>query len=348
MKLPGTSPLKAVARQTANRLSPPPLILLYHRVTDLQTDPQQLAVSPIHFSEQLNWLQSHAAIISLSDLLKWLPTGRWPRRAVVITFDDGYADNFLQALPLLKKQNAPENFYLTGDCIDRQEEFFWDELDRLLLQPGWAPPVLKLEVDQRVYQWDLRPYEHYSPADARTNRRWNVLQPGPTVRHTVYRTLCDFVRKLPPAAQQSVMTRIRDWAGAERIARPTHRMLSKDEAIELAATPAVEIGAHTMHHPVLSQLSPAEQRQEIRRSKAALEAHLHRPIHAFSYPYGSSDSFSPQTIAAVKESAFTSAATTLPAAVQKRGDPFQLPRQIIRDWDIQTFQQHIRDWFVNG
>jgi peptidoglycan/xylan/chitin deacetylase (PgdA/CDA1 family) len=348
MPLPGTTRLKAIARQAGNRLSPPPLILLYHRVINLQTDPQQLAVSPAHFAQHLDWLHQHTAVLSLGDLMKWLPTGRWPRRTVVITFDDGYADNLLEALPLLQKQKMPATFFLTGDCIGREEEFFWDELDRILLRPGWTPPSLQLELEERVYQWGLRPLEHYSAADAKQHQHWNVLQPGPTVRQTVYRTLCEFVRKLPPPQRDSVMTQIRDWAGVERKARPTHRALRKEEALALARAEGMEIGAHTMHHPMLAQLPPEEQRHEIRGSKAVLESLIGRPVRSFSYPYGSSDSFTPDTVAAVQKAGFSSAATTIPAAVRKHGDPFQLPRCIVRDWDGDAFGRQVRDWFLHG
>ncbi len=331
-----------------NRLSPPPLILLYHRVTALQTDPQQLAVTPAHFAEHLDALKQHAVVLTLADLLKWLPTGRWPRRAVVLTFDDGYADNLHEALPLLQKRSLPATIYLTADAIGRPTEFFWDELDRILLQPGWLPRSLQLEIGGRIFQWDIRPLEHYTPEEAQPHRAWNVLQPGPTVRHTVYRTLCDFLRKLPPKRQRAAMDRIRDWAGVEPAARPTHRTLTKEEAMELAHAPGIEIGAHTMHHPMLAHLPPPEQSHEIRQSRAALEALTGHPIRSFSYPYGAGDTFTPETVSAVRDAGFSSAATTIPASIQRHGDPFQLPRCIVRDWDGDTFQRQLRNWFVYG
>lgn len=348
MHIPGTGRLKAMARRAGNRLTPRPLILLYHRVTGLERDPQELAVTQVHFAEQLRVLKEQASVISLGELWQRMPTGRWPRRAVVITFDDGYADNLAEALPLLKKQKMPATFYLAAGCIGREEEFFWDELERIFLAPGLLPPQLKIQLGERIHSWDTRPAERYYPADAEKHGGWRVSEPAPTVRQTIYRTLCEFVRHVPPGAQRQVMDQVRQWAGGQKAARPSHRTLSRQEAVELAGAPGVEIGAHTVHHPFLADLPLAEQKQEITRSKAVLESLIGRPVRSFSYPYGSSDSFTDQTAALVKEAGFLSAATTLGGAVDEAGNLMRLPRCIVRNWDGIEFEERLGRWFIDG
>src|SRR4030095_8520096 len=84
------------------------LILMYHRVAELRNDPYLLAVQPNHFSDHLEVIRRHCFPIKLQQLVKALANGRIPKRAVVITFDDGYADNLLNAKPLLERYGTPD------------------------------------------------------------------------------------------------------------------------------------------------------------------------------------------------------------------------------------------------
>src|SRR3954469_24009177 len=120
-------------------LSSNAVILMYHRVADLDADPWGLSVSPTHFEEHLRVLRSLGTVMSLTQLVDGLQQGRIPRRAVVVTFDDGYADNVEVALPLLEQHRVSSTVFLASGAIDRQREFWWDELERILLQPGRLP-----------------------------------------------------------------------------------------------------------------------------------------------------------------------------------------------------------------
>lgn len=88
-----------------NILDKPVIVLLYHRVADLDSDPERLAVSPTHFREQMNYLKEHYRIVRFE--------GDWSglqESAVAVTFDDGYADNFYEALPILEETGVPATF----------------------------------------------------------------------------------------------------------------------------------------------------------------------------------------------------------------------------------------------
>jgi len=123
------------------------LILLYHRVADLNTDPWQLCVSPRNFEQQMQLLSESFSPVSLHDLLAFLETKNQSRSPVVVTFDDGYADNLHQAVPMLEQFEIPATFFLTTGWLRRPREFWWDELDRLLLQPGSLPETVCLTAD---------------------------------------------------------------------------------------------------------------------------------------------------------------------------------------------------------
>lgn len=325
-----------------SRLAPPAIILMYHRVTELANDPYLLAVTPKHFAEHLEVIRAHGVPMRLQELVRSLRQGRVPRRAVAITFDDGYADNLHDAKPLLARHELPATVFIAAGQIGRGREFWWDELDRLLLQPGTLPPVLRLELNGIVHQWRLEEASTYAEAEYRRHHRWHIESsddPGP--RQRVFRALYGLLYSLPPSRREGVLDQLTAWAEAAPVARPSHRFLTADEAVRLAQGDLVEIGAHTMTHPVLATLPLPEQRREIQESKARLEALVSREVVSFAYPHGSS---TPETAASVGEAGFVCACSSHPDAVFGRADRFQLPRLGVRDWDGDTFARWFRWW----
>jgi peptidoglycan/xylan/chitin deacetylase (PgdA/CDA1 family) len=120
---------------------------MYHRVAEVPCDPWGLCVTPRHFDEQLQVLRQHGEIISAAALGDALKSGRLPRRAFVLTFDDGYADNLLAAKPLLVKHDAPATLFLCTGALDSIFEFWWDAVERIFLHPGTLPENLELQID---------------------------------------------------------------------------------------------------------------------------------------------------------------------------------------------------------
>jgi peptidoglycan/xylan/chitin deacetylase (PgdA/CDA1 family) len=106
----------------------------------------------------------------------------------------------------------------------------------------------------------------------------------------------------------------------------------------------VEIGAHTVTHPVLSDLSEADQRREVRQSRAELEALLGRPVRLFAYPFGQRDHYTAGTVKAVREAGFALACSTLPGCVRRRTSRFALPRFTVLDWDGDEFAKALAGW----
>ena len=103
MRIRGRNLLLRLREGLLRRLAPGPKILLYHRVAELSSDPQLLAVSPARFAEQLSVLRDGWQVLPLGDLVQAVLAHKASRRMVAITFDDGYADNLYQARPLLAR-----------------------------------------------------------------------------------------------------------------------------------------------------------------------------------------------------------------------------------------------------
>ena len=106
-------------------------ILLYHRVADLESDPQQLAVTPAQFDEHLRVLRGTCTPVALADVPGLLRARKLPKRPVAVTFDDGYRDNLLAAKPVLERHGVPATVFVASGYVGTGREFWWDELERL-------------------------------------------------------------------------------------------------------------------------------------------------------------------------------------------------------------------------
>lgn len=338
--------LRQAMRRLRNTLLPRAIILLYHRVTEVPSDPQLLAVTPQHFAEHLEILRKWARPMRLQQLAGGFGCGNLSRRSVVVTFDDGYADNLHNAKSLLEHYDIPATVFVTGGYVGQEREFWWDELERLLLQPGTLPETLDLSLNGTSYRWDLGEASHYSVDSFQSLCGWNVLSdtdPGP--RQHLYRTLHQLLQSLPPGEQAHILAELWRWSGAAATGRSSHRALTVDELRELARGGLVEIGAHTVNHPVLSLLPEASQRDEIKRSKGHLEEILEHSVNSFSYPYGSDAAYTSETVDIVRDLGFTCACANYSNLVRPGVDRYQLPRLLVRDWDGETFARRLEGWW---
>ena len=190
------------------------LVLMYHRIATPRTDPWQLAVTPSHFAEHLEVIRRHGRPISVRDLTRALAAGRTPRRAIVVTFDDGYADNLHNALPLLERHDVPATMFITAGCMGRLDGFWWDQLERLILTPGDLPPTLRLEIrgQSHEYQIDATPLDLRD--DGESTGGWQAWMAPPTARHEFFLTLYRLLRPLSDPERRRALADLTAWSGA--------------------------------------------------------------------------------------------------------------------------------------
>jgi peptidoglycan/xylan/chitin deacetylase (PgdA/CDA1 family) len=253
-------------------------------------------------------LQAQGGLLRLHDLTRSLVEGTLSRRAVAVTFDDGYADNLHAARPLLERYEIPATFFLAAGYLGSGREFWWDALERLMLHPT---------------DWKEEPMEEIAIREQRYYKVWEQLY------------------FLPDREKWSLLNTMFNKQGIATEARPTHRILSKVEVATLAAERLVEIGAHTMTHPVLAQLPVAEQGAEIRASKTLLEELINHPVQGFSYPHGH---YTSATVTLVREAGFSNACTTSGGVVDLSTDCLALPRVQVPNIDGDAFSQQLRAW----
>ncbi len=123
------------------------------------------------------------------------------------------------------------------------------------------------------------------------------------------------------------------------------RIMHADELRSLTRGGLIEVGSHSITHPVLASLSREQQRQEISGSRAQLEGLTGTPIRTFAYPYGRRRDYTEETAGLVREAGYEAACAATPGCVERGADPFALPRYWINDWDRETFAHHLERTF---
>jgi peptidoglycan/xylan/chitin deacetylase (PgdA/CDA1 family) len=330
--------VRSAARWIKNRLKPGALILLYHRVTELPRDPYALAVTPERFDDHLEVLARRARLVPMTELAKRLAEGQVEPRTVAITFDDGYLDNFEQALPILTKHGVPATVFVASGYVGKDREFWWDELDRVVLEPKVVPPVLELSIGGKPHSFELGNAGQEDVSGRPV--RWKDDPDHPDhPRHVLFKALWRLLRTVEHAERQRALDALLAWSGAEARLRASHQIMSADQVRTLDAGGVIEVGAHTVTHPVLSSLPADAQRTEIVEGRAQLEAILGHRVAGFAYPFGRSSDYDQDSVAAAKEAGFAFACTTHSAVVRRKASLHELPRASPRNFRGEQFER---------
>jgi peptidoglycan/xylan/chitin deacetylase (PgdA/CDA1 family) len=335
--------IKAIWRRGTNVDAAAGLIFMYHRIGELPLDPWGLAVSPCHFAEHLEILRRYGRPLHLAQAVKALQHKRLTDRTLIVTFDDGYADNFHNASPLLERYDVPATVFVTTGYLGDTCEFWWDALEEILLRPEVLPAELCLTAAGHTWHWSLAEVRHYEQDLRRSEREWLAAkQEAPSGRYDLYRMVHRVLQPLREDERRNVLDHLRRWAEVAVNIRESHRCLSPGEIVALGRMKLIEIGAHTATHPVLPVLSEASQQEEIRQSKLQLERLLDCTVTSFAYPYGQ---YAAATVALVRQEGFSSACSTQADLLSQQSDLFRLPRVRVENWDGERFGRMLSDWF---
>lgn len=303
-----------------NRVDPPVIVLIYHRVTTLSSDPEMLAVSPENFRQQMRYLKDTYPLVRFED--DW---SKEVKPAVCITFDDGYADNALEALPILEEIGVPATFFVSIGTIGTNQAFWWDELMYIILDKQNLPASLTLDDGQTAKTW---------PSGTRSERQ------------NLYHDMALTLKNTTTEIRTSMLSQLRLWAGATAEAPDTHRAMTLDELRLLAKSRWVTIGAHTVTHSRLSSLTTTAQAEEISASKEQLETWVGKGVQVFSYPFGRRCDYTKSTVAACRKAGFTKSAANFAGQTHGWTDPYQIPRHLVRNWSLDTFSIKLREFWT--
>lgn len=278
-------------------------VLIFHRVL-AQPDPLDPAL-PVaaEFERRMRWMRDWFNVLPLGDAVERLYAGTLPSRALAITFDDGYADNEEIAAPILARLGLSATFfvstgYLDGGCM-------------------WNDRVIEAMRSSSRGSIDLGPLDLGEHALA-----------TPAQRCAAADAVLDRIKHLEPARRQAVTDSIVELAGAPAMPR----LMMRPEQVRSLVRQGMEIGGHTVTHPILARLSPDEAQAEIRDGKRALEDMIGRPLRLFAYPNGIPGlDYGAEHARMVRESGFDAAVSTAWGAGSQHSDRFQLPR--FTPWD---------------
>jgi peptidoglycan/xylan/chitin deacetylase (PgdA/CDA1 family) len=329
VRIPGLQPSGRARRWLRKRFTRYAIILGYHRIAPASCDPFSLCVSPENFSDHLKALQRIGSPISLSELMQGLDRRQIPEKAVVITFDDGYADLLENAKPLLNQHQIPASVFVVADNLGRR--FWWDRLETILFRPELGAEQLEEFIGDLSYDPEAK------GSNPKIITNWDE-----TARTQSLLDIHAKFRAVDPGERDRIITSLETRVGIDSSSTGSaSRALSKAELIELVGDGGIEIGSHTLTHPWLADLSSSSQKDEIFSSKSYLESILNRNITSLAYPNGS---ISDEVVKQVKQAGYQCACTSNGLFVSHATDRFLLPRFWIPDWDSPTFEHWLRKW----
>lgn len=273
-------------------LSPHQLTVLnYHRIDDplragFDSYKPTVSATPAAFRQQMEYLKRHFHIVTLAQLAGWLRAEcELPPRAALITFDDGYSDNFSNAYPVLRSLGLPATIFLCTGCIGAEMPLYWDVA---------AYSFLHTVMDSG----DLPLIGRVAWTDSRH-------------RDQLVETWVEKAKTLVPEERQRALEVL---AKALAVTVPDGAFkslyLNWDQVRELSAA-GLEMCAHTVTHPILTRVSQDRAYQEISDSKKRIEAEVRTRVVSFAYPNGGAQDFSPEIMRTLSTLGFELAFTLL-------------------------------------
>jgi peptidoglycan/xylan/chitin deacetylase (PgdA/CDA1 family) len=257
------------------------LVLNYHRIGSIngnQLDDGVISATADEFRSQVRYLHAHFALPGLDDLVG-MGDARFAIRSsmALITFDDGYRDNFELAFPILREIGVPATFFIATSFIQKPRLPWWDHIAYIVKNTRREAFTLDYPAPFAI---DLR----RSTRSHALQQVLNVYKQAAAVRED------DFLRRLGDIAEVE--------ADSESLGRDL--FMSWDQ-IRRLNNEGMSIGSHTHSHRILSALNESEQRNELSLSKEILEAEVRRPIDAVAYPVGQPFTFNGLTKRLAKE-----------------------------------------------
>ena len=273
-------------------------VLIFHRVQARRDELLPDEPTASEFEAQLLWLRRGFNVIPLEQGIDGLVRGSLPPRAAAITFDDGYANNYTVALPILQRQALHATFFVSTGYLDGGRMFNDTVIESVRAAPGAELDLGHLGLGT------------VDISDAEARRR-------------VIDSILGAVKYLDHTRREQAVKRLSEVCGGRL---PTDLMMSAEQVAAIADA-GMGVGGHTVSHPILSSLADDEARDEIRRGRDRLREICRREISLFAYPNGRPNrDYSARSVRLVRELGFKGAVTTSRGAAAIGSDPFQVPR----------------------
>jgi peptidoglycan/xylan/chitin deacetylase (PgdA/CDA1 family) len=284
------------------------VIFTYHRVLEKPDVLLEGEVDKKYFDWQISQLINWFNILPLAEAVSLLQNGRLPRRAAAITFDDGYADNYKNALPILSKWSVPATFFIATGFLDGGR--MWN--DTII-------ESIRLAKGRSIDLSDVGRGEF--PLNSDQDRIVVVNKLISSLKYRSFEERNNSVEKLVSLVEKKL---------------PDDLMMTTNQVVGLVEA-GMEVGAHTVNHPILANISSKRAVSEIVESKHRLTEIISKNIVSFAYPNGRPGvDYQAEHVNAVSEAGFKQSVTTAWGYATKKTDPFQLPR--LGFWGTSSFR----------
>jgi peptidoglycan/xylan/chitin deacetylase (PgdA/CDA1 family) len=295
-----------IERMSGARLT----VLIFHRVLE-RPDPLLPSVPDARrFEAMMRMVQQCFHVVSLPQAIAALAAGMLPHRAAAITFDDGYADNAIVAVPILERLGMTATFFIASGFLEGGR--MWNDTVIETIR-SCSDDVLDLS--------SAGLGRHPVASD-----RQRGLAIDAVLGQLKY---VEFERRL------EITARVAECAAGPL---PGNLMMSRAQVRSLVEH-GMTVGAHTMNHPILANIADRIAEDEIAGSREALEAIVGAPVTLFAYPNGKpGQDYDARHVAMLKRAGFSGAVSTAAGAAGRGADPFQIPRFTPWSWQPLRFR----------
>jgi peptidoglycan/xylan/chitin deacetylase (PgdA/CDA1 family) len=266
-------------------------VVNYHRIDDpyrrdFDSFKPNVSATPDDFNRQMDYLARWFNVVSMRSVVEWLDGQKeLPPYAALITFDDGYLDNYLSAFPILLAHSFPALIFLTTEHIGTDAPFYWDKAaycfhhtrkDQLTFPSGnvehWSSQAQRLQVGQK----------------------WIEL-----------------MKMLPQSEKLVLVEKLPEMLGVSVPRGYFQKLMMNWDQVREMRKGGIEFGAHTMHHPILTRIALDQVRAEVEGSKSRIEKELGDTVLSFAYPNGQSSDLNGPIEKIVSDSGIRAAFTLL-------------------------------------
>lgn len=275
--------LSRLRKYSANNLT----VLAYHRIGERVTlagypyDTDLVSATAADFEWQMRYVERHFKVVTFAQVAAFLD-GRadLPPRALIVTFDDGFDDNYQLAFPILKRIGIPATMFVSTGYIGQQPTFWFDRVVYLIKNS--SKRQLSIDLNGAPEKLDEDIYGRYRQAIE----------------------LVVALRSVADENRLDLLAEVEQQLGADLPAVDPRSQPMTWEMVAEMADAGIEIGSHTVSHPNLVQLNPARLHQELSDSRLAIEQHTGQKPVVIAYPVGDRLNFNDEVIDAVKKSGY--------------------------------------------
>ena len=284
-------------------------VLNYHRIddphrSDFDTFKPNVSATPEEFARQMDYVQSRYSVITCLDLVMWLKGEcTLPPCPLLITFDDGYFDNYKYAAPILRERNLPATIFLSTGFMGTGNAFYWDYVAYLFF--------------------------HTKRNAVHLPHLGEVAWRNAASRERVMHSWINTVKFLPDEQRRQAVAEMEKVLDVKVTVDAFSGLYLGWEQLKELSENGFELGAHTVNHPILSRIPVDRVDEELIESRKQIEKRIGKSVISFAYPNGLAQDISKEVVNSVRKAGMLLAFTLMPGPVslrKVRTDPLLIRR----------------------